>query len=120
KRVIGLILIAFVGYLFHSERIVFFAFAVFLPTLVHVFLFTGAFILVGALKSRSASGMLSLLVFIGCGVSLFLFFPNTITGPTAYGMKNYDAGFFGYNQQIFDALLHKQASRNDIYNSSLG
>jgi hypothetical protein len=120
KRVIGLILIAIIGYLFHTEKIVFFAFGVFLPTLVHVFLFTGVFMLVGVLKSKSASGILSLVIFVACGVSLFVLFPNTITGPTEYGMKTYDAAFFQYNQQIFDALLHKKADKDMIYNSTAG
>ncbi len=120
KRIIGFILIIIVGYLFRSGKITFFAFAVFLPTLVHVFLFTGAFILVGALKSKSTSGILSLVIFIACAFSLFIFFPDTITPPGTYAMKNYDAGFYQYNQQIFDALLHKTATRDMIYNSTTG
>ncbi len=35
-----------------------------LPTVIHVYLFTGAFILFGALKSKSVSGYASLMVFI--------------------------------------------------------
>lgn len=120
KRILGFCVIALVAYLFRTERIVFFTFAVFLPTLVHVFLFTGAFILVGALKSKSTSGILSLFVFIGCAASLFLLFPNTITPPSAYAERNYNASFYMFNQQIFDALLHKQASRDMIYNTSFG
>jgi len=34
-----------------------------LPTVIHVYVFTGAFILYGALKSKSASGYISLMVF---------------------------------------------------------
>ncbi|MCW3122855.1 MAG: hypothetical protein JWQ38_2347 [Flavipsychrobacter sp.] len=120
KRAIGFALIAVIAYMFHSGRIAFFAFAVFLPTLVHVFLFTGVFILVGTLKSRSLSGVLSLIVFIACAISLFIFFPGTITPPGEFAAKNYDASFYQYNQQIFDALLHKKADRDMIYNSSAG
>jgi len=43
-----------------------------LPTLVHVFVFTGLFVLYGTLKNRSATGWLSLLVFVGCGVATLL------------------------------------------------
>jgi hypothetical protein len=39
-----------------------------LTTIVHVFVFTGAFILLGALKSRSKVGVLSLAVFIACAI----------------------------------------------------
>lgn len=37
---------------------------VMLPTVIHVYIFTGAFILYGALKSRSTSGYISLMVFM--------------------------------------------------------
>lgn len=120
KRVIGFLLIAFVGYIFHTEKMMFMAFSVFLPTLVHVFLFTGAFILVGALKSKSTSGMLSLVVFVACAVSLFILFPNTITTPSAYAERTYDATFFNYSQQLFDAFTHKAASKSMIYTSTFG
>lgn len=43
-----------------------------LPTLVHVYVFTGLFVLYGTLKSRSATGWLSLLVFVGCGAATLL------------------------------------------------
>lgn len=43
-----------------------------LPTLVHVFLFTGLFVLYGTLKNRSGTGWLSLLVFVGCGALTLL------------------------------------------------
>ncbi len=120
KRFISFLLIAFVAYLFHTEKIMFIVFSVFLPTLVHVFLFTGVFILVGALRSKSTSGILSLAVFIACAASLFLFFPNNITSPSAYAEKVYDASFLNYSQQLFDAFLHKPVGKELIYQSSTG
>jgi len=51
-------------------------FGVLLPTLVHVFIFTGLFILAGALRGRSLSGLLSLLVFIGMAAGLLLYHPD--------------------------------------------
>jgi len=51
-------------------------FSVFLPTIIHVFLFTGLFILVGALRGRSFSGIASLVVFILVAISFFIFFPQ--------------------------------------------
>jgi hypothetical protein len=41
-------------------------FGMFVPSVVHLFVFTGAFILLGALKSRSAIGLASLVVFAAC------------------------------------------------------
>jgi hypothetical protein len=43
-----------------------------LITIIHVFVFTGCFILVGAAKSHSRSGYLSFAVFVGCAVAAFL------------------------------------------------
>ncbi len=51
-------------------------FAVFLPTLVHVFVFTGLFILVGALRSKSFSGGVSLLVFLVLAGSFIFVHPT--------------------------------------------
>jgi hypothetical protein len=50
-------------------------FLLFLPSVMHVFVFTGLFILMGALKGRSKSGIASLLVFCACAVSFFLIGP---------------------------------------------
>jgi len=47
-------------------------FSVLMPTIVHVFVFTGLFILVGALKGRSVSGISSLVVFCLCSLSFFV------------------------------------------------
>ncbi len=46
-----------------------------LPTIVHVYIFTGLFILYGALKSESASGYLSFAVFLFCGLIFFVITP---------------------------------------------
>lgn len=51
-------------------------FSVLLPTIVHVFVFTGLFILVGALKGRSVSGIGSLVVFCLCAASFFVLGPS--------------------------------------------
>jgi hypothetical protein len=54
-------------------------FSIYLPTLIHVYVFTGAFILYGALKSRSTSGHVSFWVFLACSVGFLL------SGDTALG-----------------------------------
>lgn len=46
-------------------------FALLLPTVVHVFVFTGAFLLVGTLRARSATAVLQVLVFGLLAVLLF-------------------------------------------------
>ncbi len=68
----------------------FLLFAVWLPTIIHVYFFTGAFILLGALKSKSVSGIISLLVFVLCGALCFIYMPeNTGIAVTEYGKKAY-------------------------------
>jgi hypothetical protein len=86
---------------------------VMLPTVIHVYVFTGAFILFGALKSRSVSGYASLMVFL-----LILFFiifqrpkaaDYTLEGYWLEAMKasnfhainNAIANFFGWNKGSF-------------------
>jgi hypothetical protein len=60
-------------------------FSFFVPTLIHVYVFTGAFILYGTLKSQSLSGGLSFAVFILCGLCFFVFdIPNWGYGATEY------------------------------------
>ncbi len=50
-------------------------FGVLLPTIVHVFLFTGMFILAGTLRQKSVSGVLSLAAFVGIALGLILWHP---------------------------------------------
>lgn len=73
---------------------VFKIFGVYVPTLIHVYLFTGAFILFGSLKSRSTSGYLSFLVFLGCAAACFLILPD-YTGilPSKWAQDNYASTF---------------------------
>lgn len=65
-------------------------FGVFLTTVVHVYAFTGLFILAGSLKSGSRSGYLSLAVYLACGVGLLLAQPATTYQPSAYAAANLD------------------------------
>jgi hypothetical protein len=81
-------------------------FSAFVPTLIHVYVFTGFFILYGALKSRSQSGILSFFVFIICPVLLValfrdkIFIPVSQYGMNAFGNTTKPDGFFDLNQGI--------------------
>jgi len=46
-------------------------FSLYLITIIHVFVFTGAFLLLGAMRSRSRSGGISFLVFLACAAACF-------------------------------------------------
>jgi hypothetical protein len=83
-RTLLFILAAIVATLLQSTYAYFLIFFLLLPTLIHVFLFTGAFILHGALKNKSILGYISLLVFLGCAafLSLVQFSSYTVTAYT--------------------------------------
>ncbi len=52
-------------------------FTVFLPTIIHVYVFTGLFMLYGALKSNSRLGLLSVFILLLCPFILYNVYPNT-------------------------------------------
>jgi hypothetical protein len=79
----------------------FLLFAVWLPTIIHVFIFTGAFIFYGALKTKSFSGMLSLAVFILCAVSFFVIAPG---GLPSFVSKYAQSAY--YNFKILNTTLY--------------
>ena len=84
-------------------------FAVLLPTIVHVFIFTGAFILFGALKSKSKSGIISLLIFIICATTFFIYTPDNFgLAVTDYGKNAYS--FF----RILNVSLYKIFGFGDL------
>jgi hypothetical protein len=64
-----------VGYAFSATRGMMLLFSMYLPTLIHVFIFTGLFIIHGALRSKSRTGMLSAAIFVLCGASFFIYSP---------------------------------------------
>lgn len=59
----------------------YFVLAYFLVTIIHVFVFTAAFVFYGALKSRSRGAMISFAVLAGCAASFFIFTPNAAPAP---------------------------------------
>jgi len=69
-------------------------FAVYLPTLIHVYVFTGAFILFGALKRNSKSGYASFVFFIFCAAACFFILPNAgYYSAGEWARENYQGGF---------------------------
>jgi hypothetical protein len=127
-KIFGFIFIMLIAYaLFkgdYRDGLAFFAGAL-LPTLIHVFVFTGFFILYGALKSRSQSGLISFVVFIICPILLFLLFKDKTFIPiTKYGEASYVAngdGFYDTNLSFLTHLFNvdfpqlKDAAGNLLY-----
>jgi len=107
--------------------------SVFLPTLVHVYLFTGLFMLYGALKSKSRLGILSVVILVLCPVLLFNVYPDTVFVPvTEYGKNAYiggeqGVGFFQMHIQSLVSFFGYQTEGtnmaywlNEVFNSKTG
>lgn len=95
--------------------------AFFLVTIIHVFIFTGAFILFGALKSRSRSGILSLVVFILCTISFFLYSPEAAGYTVGDYVRDSYGSFRTLNGELIKLFhLGTATSIRDIYESSAG
>lgn len=113
-----------------------FALTSLVPTLIHVYVFTGLFMLYGALKSRSKTGLLSIVTFILFPIILVFMAPVDTKNNflSDYGKKAYYAdgeGFFYTNvsildhfklsndplltnKQYLDSIVNKKGSDNQI------
>jgi hypothetical protein len=113
----------------NSGSTMIFALTSLVPTLIHVYLFTGLFMLFGALKSRSKSGLLQMIGFVLVPVFLVFFTPVDAkkNNLTSYGKNAYYAngdGFFYTNISILEhfklveepKLTNKQFLANFVNN----
>lgn len=121
-KVLFVIVAAFAGGLIAGTQSFFFLFAVFLPTLIHVFLFTGLFILFGALKNKSATGIASIIVFVACAVSFFVLFPKfSFYQVSDYAQKALlDSGFTMVNQAFIHIFNLGATTRENIFTTNIG
>ena len=71
------LLIVFVGFLNNAPQFFIWA-AIFLPTIIHVFIFTWAFMLYGVIKEKSIPGVISILVLILCSVVIIAIQPANL------------------------------------------
>ena len=110
----------------NSKSTTIFALTSLVPTLIHVYLFTGLFMLFGALKSRSKTGLLSVLAFIIIPIYLVYGLPVTPKKNyiSDYGKEAYYAdgdGFFYTNVSIMDhfRLINEPNLTNKQYLDSI-
>lgn len=101
--------------------------SIFLPTLVHVYLFTGAFILFGALKNKSYAGIISLVVFVVCTVSFFVYVPAIANYNLNTDMKVRYVDMMPLNYELINLLgldklngLFEKSSITSIFHSETG
>jgi hypothetical protein len=77
---------------------------IFLPTVIHVYVFTGLFILHGSMKSRSPWGYASLAVFLACGALLLLYRPpadHYTASDHTKGLADHFATVLGQLTEVF-------------------
>lgn len=97
--VLGLALLAAVA----SWPVYTLIFGIFLPTLIHVYVFTGLFMLYGTLKSGSRPGYLGLALFLLCPMALIFWRPEIGYVVSDYGRKTY-ANFSLLNAEILGLI----------------
>ncbi len=118
-RILGILAALSIALLFYRAP-AYAYFIGFLPTLIHVVLFTAVFILNGSLKSNSSSGLLSFVVFVSC-IASFFFIPysNPDYRITEDVWNKYlSTGIHFINVELISIL--DPAAGKDIFLSDLG
>ncbi|MDP4237014.1 MAG: hypothetical protein Q8919_11260, partial [Bacteroidota bacterium] len=88
-------------------------FANLIPTIVHVYIFTGCFILYGALRHKSTTGILSLVVFVICTILIFSITPDPqMDRSLSYYVKSSYQYFAGLNLDLMNVLGLQKVSFN--------
>lgn len=103
-------------------------YGILIPTIIHVFIFTGLFILFGALKTKSKSGLVSLLFFMLCPILLFFINADFSIINAGNYIQNNLANFeiinkslimiFGLDNSVTDLQSALQINKSVLYSSS--
>ena len=88
-RLPAFVLLIAAGYFLLTNNFLRTILGLYIPTLIHVYVFTGAFLLLGALKHRNVSGYIAFFTFLLCPVLLCLLFTNLHTAPTQWAVHSY-------------------------------
>lgn len=83
-------------------------FGALLPTVIHVYIFTGAFMLAGALKAKDVTGTIAFMLFMAGGIICFLA-PAGSVETTAYVKESFLSSGFQYVYSSIYALFSKAA-----------
>lgn len=105
-RLLGTMAMLIVTFLLHNpeqnlRNIPLLILLIFIPTLIHVFVFTAAFILFGALKSKSISGYVSFGVLLLCAGSFLVIKPDT----SGYVVSDYVRQSYALFEQLNAIIL---------------
>jgi hypothetical protein len=92
NRLLAFFMLVIAGYFLLTHNILRTIFGLYIPTLIHVYIFTGAFMLFGALKHKIVSGYIAFIIFLLCPVLLSVLFTSYHNTPAAWAISNY--GYF--------------------------
>lgn len=121
-KLLTIIIGLFIGLGLQKTPLFFLLFAVLLPTIIHVFVFTGLFIIQGALKNKSVTGLISVVVFVSCAISFFVVHPTfSFYQISDFAKQNLTATNFTFvNQTLMHFLGEVQPTVDKVFNSDLG
>ncbi len=109
-----------VGFLNNSSQFYTWA-GVFLPTILHVFLFTWAFMLFGVLKEKSVAGLFSILVLIVCSVILIIVQPLALNYNVSEYIQNSYGPFGELNFRLINLFnLDKLTTIKEVFTTNAG
>jgi len=89
SRVLAFAVLIVAGYFLLTNNLLRTIFGLYIPTLIHVYIFTGAFLLFGALKQKIVSGYVAFFTFLICPILLCVILPGMHTQPTQWAIQNY-------------------------------
>jgi hypothetical protein len=95
------------------------AFAVLLPTVVHVFIFTAAFMLYGALRSKSREGILSVILLFLAAATIFIITPEGKIYNSPFILDSF-ASFAGVSSELSNLLGTGYLTLQEVFNSQTG
>jgi hypothetical protein len=123
-KIIFLVVAFFAGLLVQNTPAFLIFFAIFLPTLIHVYVFTGLFIIYGALKNRSTTGIISAVVFVGCAAAFFLWKPvfgfYTVSEYAQKAVSMNGKGFINVNAAFMNLFNMGRATMESLFQSNVG
>lgn len=94
-------------------------FLVYLPTLIHVYIFTGFFILFGSIKSQSKTGYYSFIVFLMCPIICFLLPSDISILAGKWAQNSYNGTFSLLSGKLLENLFQISYIDNyQIYHNS--
>jgi hypothetical protein len=88
-RILAFALVVASGYFLLSNNLLKTIFGLYVPTLIHVYFFTGAFMLLGALKDKNVSGYIAFIVFLACPLLLCMLLPGWHSSVSGWAATNY-------------------------------